>query len=417
MKSLNMDILENAEDNVLEELVPFSAEEEKTMKRILAMSEKKYNALIRAEEKSENKDTNGGIIMKAADETVVQGVEVYRRPVWYKPLCAAAAVVIMAGSFGTLALFGKQRVGRQLTDPTEITTGSTMETETTSQIIDTLPSEEEMESLFDEYLPYYLEAQSLNSSDLIDPEWEHITFKIYNDMDDDYYDETYYKIGNENYSNYDELIAYYSRYILDPTPFMQNAGDVSDKNEGDVIDYGDVLEYNGDLYAKRNLKTALVYDESLGFLGETSANVTEYSFSYTKVVRYQDEFGDMARYYELNFVKDDEGNWRIDTGMVSDKAYDPLINYSAETEVVPIVVTDAAIAYMNENYPDENTDDYFLDPVNKLPENYYHVTDDFIDNDNWYRFSFYDTEDDAILGSIVIYIDENGTVFGTDYRD
>ena len=145
--------------------------------------------------------------------------------------------------------------------------------------------------------------------------------------------------------------------------------------------------------------------------------MTEYSFSYTKVVRYQDEFGDMARYYELNFVKDDEGNWRIDTGMVSDKAYDPLINYSAETEVVPIVVTDAAIAYMNENYPDENTDDYFLDPVNKLPENYYHVTDDFIDNDNWYRFSFYDTEDDAILGSIVIYIDENGTVFGTDYRD
>ena len=416
MKSLNMDILENAEDNVLEELVPFSAEEEKTMKRILAMSEKKYNALIRAEEKSENKDTNGGIIMKAADETVVQGVEVYRRPVWYKPLCAAAAVVIMAGSFGTLALFGKQRVGRQLTDPTETTAESTMETETTESMY-TLPSEEEMESLFDEYLPYYLEVQSFNSSDRIDPEWEHITFRIDNDLNGDYYDETYYKIENENYSNYDELIAYYGRYILDPTPFLKNAGDVSDKNEGDVIEYGDVLEYNGDLYAKRNLKTALVYDESLGFLGETPANVSEYSFSYTKTVRYQDEFGDMARFFALDFVRDEEGNWIIDTGLVSDAAYDPLINYSAETEVVPIVVRDAAIAYMNENYPGENVDEYFYDPVDKLPESYYHVTDDYIDNNNWYRFTFYDTEDEAILGRIVLYVDDNGTVFGTDYRD
>ncbi|WP_297957853.1 hypothetical protein [uncultured Ruminococcus sp.] len=415
MKSLNMDILENAEDNVLEELVPFSAEEEKTMKRVFAMSEKKYNALIRAEEKAENKDDNGGITMKAADETVVQGVEVYRRPVWYKPLCAAAAVVIMAGSFGTLALFGRHRVGRQQTDPTE-PTESTMETETTESM-DILPSEEEMESLFDQYLPYYLEVESFNCSDRIDPEWEQITFAVGNGMDDNYYDETYYMVEDGRFVNYDELVAYYKQYLLNPEILFNTAGDVSDKNEGDVIEFGNVLEYKGRLYAERNLKTAIVYDESLGALGKRAYNVTADSFSYEKVVRYQDEFGDMARHFNLDFVKDAEGQWKIDTGIVSDTEYDPIINYSAETEVVSVDVIDAALAYMNENYPDKIIDEYFYDPVDKLPESYYHVTDDYIDNNNWHRFSFYDSEDDAILGRIVLYVDDNGTVFGTDYRD
>ena len=416
MKSLNMDVLENAEDNVLEELVPFSAEEEKTMKRVFAMSEKKYNALIRAEEKEEKEDNDGGIIMKAADETVVQGVEIYRRPVWYKPLCAAAAVVIMAGSFGTLALFGKQRVGRQQTNMSENITETTVEIETTEPM-EILPSEEEMKGLFEEYLPYYLEVQSFNSLDRIDPEWEQITFQIDGGPDEDPYAETYYMVENENYSNYEELLAYYGQYLLDPGILLNTAGDVSDKNESDIIEYANLLEYNGRLYAVRNAKTALIYDDSLGVLGERASNVTEYSFSYTRVVRWQDDFGDMARHFDLDFVKDAEGNWRVDTGMVSDTAYDPLINYSAETEVVPIVVSDAAMTYINENYPDNVTDEYFFDPVNSLPENYYHVTDDFIDNNNWYRFSFYDEQDEAVLGSILIYVDENGTVFGTDYRD
>ena len=56
MKDIDLRILENAEDDIVEELVPFSPDEDQVMKRVLAMSEKKYKDLIRHQDKEKEQD-------------------------------------------------------------------------------------------------------------------------------------------------------------------------------------------------------------------------------------------------------------------------------------------------------------------------------------------------------------------------
>ena len=75
MKDLKLDILNRADDDIIDSLVPFSSDDKKTKKRILAMSEKKLAELQRGSESETN-------------EISVRGVEQYRRPVCLHPPAA-----------------------------------------------------------------------------------------------------------------------------------------------------------------------------------------------------------------------------------------------------------------------------------------------------------------------------------------
>ncbi|MBR4627848.1 MAG: hypothetical protein IKO47_09145 [Ruminococcus sp.] len=93
MKKIDLGILDNADDDIIEKLPPFSSDEE-TRKRVLSMSEKKFDELMN--------EKNKGNVSEYAES--VSGVEKYRRPVWHKALGVAAAVALIAGGIGTAAV-------------------------------------------------------------------------------------------------------------------------------------------------------------------------------------------------------------------------------------------------------------------------------------------------------------------------
>jgi len=93
MKKNDLSILDNADDDIIDKLPPFSSDEA-TRKRVLSMSEKKFEKLM-----SEKNKGNDNVY-----EVSVSGVERYRRPVWHKALGVAAAVALIAGSIGTVAV-------------------------------------------------------------------------------------------------------------------------------------------------------------------------------------------------------------------------------------------------------------------------------------------------------------------------
>ncbi|NLG04129.1 MAG: hypothetical protein GX567_09925, partial [Clostridia bacterium] len=81
MKKFDLGILDNADDDVIEKLPPYSSDEE-TRKSVLAMSEKKFDELMN--EKKDEKNNKYSVS--------VSGVEKYRKPVWHRVLSTAAAV-------------------------------------------------------------------------------------------------------------------------------------------------------------------------------------------------------------------------------------------------------------------------------------------------------------------------------------
>lgn len=107
---------------------PVLTKEEK--ERIFAMSEKKYDS-------STEKNTNN---TEFSDETEVSGVERYKRPIWYKYMSIAAAVVLMAGGIsGSLMLMNRgskltPAVDTETTVPTETDTTETIETTSTEEL-------------------------------------------------------------------------------------------------------------------------------------------------------------------------------------------------------------------------------------------------------------------------------------------
>ena len=136
MKDLKLGILDRADDDIIDRLVPFSSDDKKTKKRILAMSEKKLAELQRGSETTEN-------------EISVRGVEQYHRPMWYKPLSIAAALVFIAGGVGMFTLLNGTKVNQfndhdqnNVAATTEAVTTEVQTTEATTDA-EALPTEEE----------------------------------------------------------------------------------------------------------------------------------------------------------------------------------------------------------------------------------------------------------------------------------
>ena len=92
----DLEILENADNEVIDALNSFPSADEETKRRVFSMSEKKFN------------DLNNNF--EATDENSVKGVETYRRPKWYRTVCvAAAALVLVGGGTATFAALHKTK--------------------------------------------------------------------------------------------------------------------------------------------------------------------------------------------------------------------------------------------------------------------------------------------------------------------
>ena len=144
MKKFDLGILDNADDDVIEKLPHYSSDEE-TRKRVLAMSEKKFDELMN--EKKDEKNNKYSVS--------VSGVEKYRKPVWHRVLSTAAAVAVIAGGLGTAALLNNKNkkppeditaseseIENTTTEEQDITTTQTTTTEqitTTQTLTETQP--------------------------------------------------------------------------------------------------------------------------------------------------------------------------------------------------------------------------------------------------------------------------------------
>ena len=417
MKDLKLGILDRADDDIIDRLVPFSSDDKKTKKRILAMSEKKLAELQRGSETTEN-------------EISVRGVEQYRRPMWYKPLSIAAALVFIAGGVGMFTLLNGTKVNQfndhdqnNVAATTEAVTTEVQTTEATTDA-EALPTEEEMKATFDRLLPVLYESESYNflSMDRTDLSGETVTLHSTHFNEDIVYE----KIGDDRFTSYNDLIEYYNQYFIDPTRDFYckvlEGDDISvlanDENIPDVIELG------GELYIHRNLKSWIPDHSDIEPISEKAYFVSSDSFQWERVTPAQDDYGYGVGENDLTvldvvFQKDDDGAWKIltsieFTGQFSEEELNsglPLTGsliHPSETNDI-----DTNEAYINAKEYAKSEYDYtgkfVWDYTDELYEDTEIITDDYVNNNNWMTCTCSDLLHDG--SCLILFLDENGTVF------
>lgn len=379
MSEKNFDILKNAEDDIIDELIPFSSDDEQTKKRVFEMSEMKFNNMMKA--MGNNNDTD--------NEITVSGVEKYRRPVWYKPLCAAAALAVVVGGVGAVGLLNKTPLTAkgpaaqvEETAPTdttivteantesltEVTSGVSAEavTEDTSlAVINTsgVPTEDEMKAMFEEYLPIYMDIANLNAPDVVDTSAETISFWQYGGDDPDgtfdqslwpdskkegtvIYDRiTYYKLTDDRYSNLDEFTNYYDQYFAYKDANINGkyvySGDLSEFNPDDTITNEnssirrfDIIGYNGALYVPMEYEESEHPETWNNIISDRSYDVTENSFIWERVNKCENGEDTFLKYLDIEFTKCPDGTWKISDHCITNVVYEPDKDYSKVDEAL-----------------------------------------------------------------------------------
>lgn len=440
MKDINLDILENAEDEIINELEPFSSDSDSTRKRVLSMSEKKYNDMKR------NAENNKSI--------EVSGVEKYRRPAWYKPLCAAAAVMLLIGGTSTALLLNKNAnpgESDSSSDISDVQEETTTPTEAVTEAeSDGLPTEEEMKAVFEEYMNVYMETKQFRYAEDEEPDTDSIDFWFFTDMyradDDEYINsdpdlkkengklyerKTLYKLSNTRFRTINELKEYYGQYFLDVNNRLYLDDHSSEYQPGDTITdenvHFGVAEYNGALYGIINTRSFENYDFFNNILCDKAYNVTEKSFTWVRTVKMDQgtnldsENGDIAYSAFMDVEKDADGRWKINNTILGYNTYDENTDYyTSEDEYMqmqPFIPLnsgirshDAQIAaynYVNDNYAEDNYFNYGWKLTDTLPDEYEHITDDFINDNNWFQYTTWNNNGDRLD----VYVDCNNTVF------
>lgn len=431
MKDLKLDILDRADDDIIESLVPFSSDDKKTKKRILEMSEKKLAELQRGSE--------------TTNEISVQGVEQYRRPMWYKPLCAAAAVVLMAGGIGMFAFMNRTR-GNQFAegDPDKAAVTTEAETttaaETTEAMTEIITEDttditrdsavslnghtfEELKDIADSLLPYYIESRNLYSEGYFDKSGEQLK------VNSSHFKEEliYYKLNNPNFTSYDELKNYYGQYFIDPERsfYCYNAGNDLSVLENDENIHG-MIEYNGELYVHENLPPTVPDYAAVEPIAEKPSQVRENSFEWERVTPHQDGddylYGDESYVciMDMVFQKDDDGVWKIATCQPSStekESYDFSSDFpigsieeqvSARTNTDYDTIYDTVKAYLKSEYDYTGRLSWgFSDEIYDETEI---INDNYVNNNNWIICTCSDHLHEG--GYLILFLDENGTIFG-----
>lgn len=425
MNDLKLDILEKAGDDIIEKLEPFSSDSEKTKKRILEMSEKKFKQL-----------QNNSHIEEAQPEISVNGVERYRRPIWHKPLSAAAAVTVLLGGLGMFTLMNRSVVPQlnapeiKTTEPDQTAAEPTTEPDQTAAEPTTeqdpsetqdLPSEEEMKETFDRLLPILYETESYNfhSNNHIDVNSDSMTIG----------DQVYYKINDPRYTSYSDLIDYYSQYFIDPKSVAFCYFDEYDDLSGVVSDDGiyQVFEYEGELYASISFEGDISDRSDEEAISEKAYFVKDDFFIWERVIPDQESaeygFDDAFDVQCIAFRKDDDGIWKIayhseitssfssedlDSEFPLSFNFDEISSYSY-TEFEKCFFSAMDRAFADYDY----VDGFYVDETYELPDDIELMTDDYIHDDSYISFLTakpITTE----YGRVVLryFVDRNGTVFG-----
>lgn len=450
---IKLDILENAEDEIIGELVPFSSDSEKTRKRVLSMSEKKYREM---KKNFEN-----------VSENTVQGVEKYRRPIWYAPVCAAAAVALIAGGTGIFAL--ARNSGKPVSSTVPAAEVNEIQpTETAGVACDTEPepapepepavlTEDEMRALAEEFLLIELDLSGFHAENRIDENADKLTFWAYHCMTDENFDDigfpeykdidgvrytqrTYYKLNDPRFGTISELREYYAPKVHNLDVHLNIGGDVSGYNDGDLITEREltkeIIEYNGELYALRYPECIypVADDCKNNILSDKLLSSNQNGFIWERKFTSVDKNGDQWWMIDIELSRDSDGNWKL--GGYGINGYDGVSAYDSGTyfngDEYPITSGDGIVpgtelaieemlekaeAYIAANEPGGEVYIYdrHWESISELPE-YYHVTDDFVKDGNWIRVTL-SPENDSVLGDYGVYIDSEGTIFGLDYRD
>lgn len=441
MKDINLDMLENAEDEIIDELEHFSSDSDSTRKRVFSMSEKKYNDMKRKAE--------------ITTPVEVSGVETYRRPVWYKPLCAAAALVLLIGGTGTVALINRNShtvPSDQSSDPQSETAAVTDTTEPfIDAVSDGIPTEEEMKALFEEYIPVYMETKTIRYSESENPDTDSIDFWFYDDsypadtINDDpdlksengsvYRHQTFYKLNDSRFSSIDELKEYYGQYLLDPDKLLWISDRSSEYQPGDTITdeniHFGIAEYNGALYGITSTRSYENYDFFSNILSDKSYNVTDKSFTWVRTVKMDQGTNldsgscDIAFSVQMNMEKDTDGRWKINNAILGSVPYDEATDYDSlydqDNQLHPFIPINSGISeydahiaaynYVLDNYPDMYTGWECWELTDTLPEEYEHITDNYANDNNWFKYRSCNSDGTQIE----VYVDRNNTVFAVSH--
>jgi hypothetical protein len=137
-----------------------------------------------------------------------------------------------------------------------------------------------------------------------------------------------------------------------------------------------------------------------------------------------------AESIQLDFEKLSDGSWKVTNGEVAGDEYNSSLDYYA----LDTVFSNAGGAYISSNMgidfdkASNAASDYITDVIHrerafytlwertdKLPENYEHITDDYVKDNNWLKFTYREafTHDGP---DVDIFTDSNGTIFAVAER-
>ena len=392
MKKIDLSILDSIDDEIIDKIAPFSSDNE-TKRRVFNMSERKFDKMISERERN-NEYTDS-----------VSGVDIYRRPVWHKALCAAAAFAVIVGGIVTTAYLMPKKAGSsdklpaaRIEESSEAQTVFTTEaaSEQTASVVEqenaVALTNDEMRKLFDDNLDPYFEAVSLNSTDRFDDSAEPVEFWRYwgeyrDDMDMTYesFDDikregdalytrcTYYKVKDPKSDNIDELTDYYNTFLYKPEIQIGLGVDVSGLEPGSIIPEKrvniNIIGYNGGIYANEYLKTGLRSENCEEVICDKPLYVTPTSFTWERIYRVPNAdlggniIADKAESVELDFEKMSDGTWKTDahtyqyrleiSGRMPNAAKDSTFIYLSNLDSIPFEK-----AYMAAGLS-SNMDDYF----------------------------------------------------------
>lgn len=326
----DLEILENADNEVIDALNSFPSADEEIKRRVFSMSEKKFN------------DLNNNF--EATDENSVRGVETYRKPKWYRAVCAAAAALVLVGG-GTAtfaALHKTKKSNESMQAASEIETDYnendiTGEPEPVSETDDEETdenrgeiiknegidisqiapiaaepsksvkdySDEELNEVAKQLVNIYADWDTLIVSDTVTCE-DSVGFYMDGDIPDFSYN--YYLLNDPRFSNMKEMVEYYSPY-MDEALILSSCEDRNGIENGTYLDpkvYPDyqstpnLIEHDGKLYA--------------GAYGSPYFEVTGYSIDkkeddYFIVSVDTDAFTDIN--LKLKIAKSDDGNFKV----------------------------------------------------------------------------------------------------------
>ncbi len=322
------DVLDNADDEMIERLSSFTDDNDEAKKRITEMSERKYQNLKAGISENEGKDKNE-ITMNVAD----------KRPVrWYKPIAAAVAVfAVVAGVTKVTSELEKYKAPSDDVLPaaqTETTSPAQSESVTEQQ---SALTEDQMKELTDRFCDFYYDLfdSLVIRQYTVDNEGHYVIKNPDNYVDvqdkDHYEINNFYEFSDARFNTLDEFNDYYSCFF-DGTGIKFNAGKKYDKLDGEKLLFADetideyyrngwlddmLFECDNKLYLNEDIVRDYHYGPShiREYFSERSFYVTENSF--TRIRLFKDDncrnpYGQPMIYgLSVTFNKDEDGMWSI----------------------------------------------------------------------------------------------------------